>query len=436
MKLVVIGGGAAGMAAASKARRQAPESDILVVESGGYVSYAECGIPFLLEGTVKDPMDLLHYSPKEFTERRGIKIKNNTTVKNILPEKKILKLSDGTDEKYDRLVLATGVRARSNEFIDGKRIVGIRSLESGIHARELVNSGRDFIIVGDGILGLELASSLLEAGKNVKIISKHEKVFTKLDSEIRDIVDSKFRSSIEILYQSYVDNIKYSGNRVILNVNGRAFEADGVIYATGVLPNSEIASDAGLQINTDGTVHVDHGMQTSVPDIYAAGDVAQTFNIITGKQDWHPLAQISNKMGRVAGCNAAGGSMSFPGSLGTSLVKLLGFEVGFTGLNRSEIARSGIDYESTFIKAKSRANYFPGSEDVYISINYAKKDGRILGGQIVSRDGGAWRLNTLAMAVFSGLSVEDLFYSDLGYSPPFGPVWDPLIIAASVSMRE
>lgn len=436
MRMVVIGGGAAGMSAASKARRQNPEAEILVIESGSYISYAECGIPYLIQGIVPEPEDLLHYKLSEFTEKRNISVRTDTSVARILPENNSVRLHDGSEINYDSLVLATGAKPRGNSFIDGRRIISIRSLESGINARNLVESGKRFVVVGDGILGLEIASSLIEMGKKVTIVSRHDKLFPKMDGDLRNLVDSTFRNVASVVYGQEVTDIKRSeGDIVVVTSDGRE-EADGVIFATGIEPNSKLAHDAGLRLNKNGTVVVDHTMRSSEPNIFAAGDVAQTFNLVNGKADWHALAQVSNKMGRVAGCNAAGGSMNFPGSINTSLVRLLGFEVGFTGLSMADLKRESMDFKNTFIRARSRANYYPGAEDVLVSINYSSRDGRILGAQVISRDGGAWRLNTLAMAIYAGLTVEQLFYSDLGYSPPFGPVWDPLIIAASVSMRD
>ncbi|BAB59972.1 NADH peroxidase/oxidase [Thermoplasma volcanium GSS1] len=435
MKIIVIGGGAAGMSAASKAKRVNPDSEVIVVESGSYVSYAECGIPYYLQGVVGHIEDLLHYPLSEFTEKRGIKVLLHTTVTRIDTLHSSVLLNNGDVLKYDRLIIATGSRPKPIDVISD-RTISIRSLESAMRARNLIEKSKDVTIVGAGVLGVELASVLAESGKNVKVISKYDRVLPQLDEDIGKIFHEYFSSRIDVQKQSSLKSAEEDRGRVKITTSVDDHECDAVIYATGIIPNSEIAVEAGIKTGDRNAILTNGHMETSEPGVYAAGDVATVRNIVTGLDEMMPLAQIANKAGRVAGSNASNSEMVFPGALGTTLVKVFDYEVGFTGINESRAKALGIPYEKTLIKAKSRANYYPGKQDIYVKIIYGKNDKRLLGAQVIGTDGAAWRLNTIATAIFGGFKVSDLFYDDLGYTPPFGPVWDSIVIAGSVSMRE
>ncbi|KAA8923088.1 FAD-dependent oxidoreductase [Thermoplasma sp.] len=435
MDIVVIGGGAAGMAAASKAKRINKDANVTVIESGSFVSYAECGIPYFLQGIVGRAEDLLHYPLEEFTEKRGIRVIIGRVVKKIDTASLSLILDNGSAIKFDRLIIATGARPRIPDGI-ASGVFGLRSLESAIRLRDVIDGSRTVTIIGAGVLGVELASTLTEAGKKVKVISKYDRVMPQLDPDIGKILNEYFSSRVEVEFSSTPVEIRKEDDAFAVKTTVDDHVSDVVIAAVGIVPNSNIAVDAGIKVDQRGAILTDDHMETSIPGIYAAGDVATVKNRITGEDEMMPLAQIANKAGRVAGSNAAGSEMKFPGALGSTLVKVFDMEVGFTGLNEKRASALGIPYGKTMIRAKSRANYYPGKEDIFVKILYDSRDRKIIGGQVMGKDGAAWRLNTLATAIFAGFTVEDLFYDDLGYTPPFGPVWDPLIIAGSVSMRE
>ena len=436
MDFVVIGGGASGMAAASKAKRVDPSINVTVVEAGNYVSYAECGIPYYLEGIVKSPENLLHYPIEEFTKKRGIKILLNDTVKSIdRSSRNIVTAKNGTI-RYDKLLIATGASPKVPKEFSDIGVNGIRSLEDAKAMNDRIDHAKTIAIIGDGILGLELAASLVARGKDVTVISRHSRILKNIDERVGSDFRADYLSRVHVLLNAGINEIKKDGEAYrIVTENGTA-NADLVISATGIRANSGLAADAGLKIDGRGLIEVDSRMYTSDPDILAVGDCAQTTNLVTGKKDWHPLAQVSNKMGRVAGSNVAGSEMNFPGSLGTTLVKLFDYEIGFTGIGEAEAKENGFSPVTTFVKAMSRAAYYPGKTPVNMTLVYDSSSGRVLGSQIISRDGGAWRLNTVATAIQGKMGIEDLFYTDLGYTPPFGPVWDPIIVAASLSMRE
>lgn len=436
MEMVVIGGGAAGMAAASKAKRVVPSLNVTVIEEGRYISYAECGIPYYLEGIVKSPAELLHYPLEEFTQKRGINVLTQTSVTAIDRKNRELVLSNGSRAGYDRLIIATGASPKVPDSLSGLGIHGIRSLESGEITHHDTADASTVAIIGDGILGLELASSLVKGGKKVFLASRHSDILKGFDKKIGAAFREEFNQRVNVLTEASDLQVTRKDHSFLLSTRGEAVAVDAIISATGIVPNTRIAIDAGITTDSRGIIITDRHMLTSDPNIYAAGDCASTTNIITGKQDWHPLAQVSNKMGRVAGANAAGSSMVFPGSAGTTLVKVFDYEIGFTGLNEDQAKKEGLDAKTIFVKGMSKAGYYPGKQPVYVNMVTENGTGRILGSQIVSKDGAAWRINAVAAAIQARLTAESFFYSDLGYSPPFGPVWDPLIIAADLSMKQ
>ena len=435
MDLVVIGGGAAGMAAASKAKRVNPSLSVTVIEAGRYVSYAECGIPYYLEGIVASPADLLHYPLEEFTQKRGINVITRTSVNAIDRKNRELILSNGAKTRYDRLIIATGASPKVPDSLSALGIHGIRSLESGEITHQDISNAAVVAIIGDGILGIELASSLVQGGKKVYLVSRHSEILKGFDAKIGAAFREEFKQRVNVLTEASDLEVTGSNGAFVLATRGNKFAVDVVISATGIVPNTKIAIDAGIAADSRGIIITDGHMLTNDPSIYAAGDCASTTNTVTGQPDWHPLAQVSNKMGRVAGSNAAGGSMVFPGSVGTTLVKVFDYEIGFTGLTEEQAKKDGLDAKTIFVKGMSKAGYYPGKQPVFVNMVTENVTGRMLGAQVVSKDGAAWRVNAVAAAIQARLTAEAFFFSDLGYSPPFGPVWDPLIIAADLSMK-
>ncbi|MGP6239432.1 FAD-dependent oxidoreductase [Cuniculiplasma sp. SKW4] len=435
MRLIVIGGGASGMAAASKAKRLKKDLEVIVVEKENFVSYAECGIPYYLGGYFEDYKKLLHYPIEEFTQKRGIKIMQNTSVNSVLPWENALLLGDGTKLDFDYLVIATGASAIGHQFGNIEQVFTLRTLESAIKAKEQMK-GNNVCVVGDGVLGMEIASEMINSGKEVTIISKHTRLFTKMDEEITADMIKEFEKRVHVILNEQVKMIQKKGDKVILSLNMGDLQFDSVIYAIGIKPNTEFLKESGIEIDDRGLIKTDRNMRTNIKNIYAVGDCATSYNRITGKRDWHPLAQVANKMGRVAGSCIGGSEMTFRGALNTTLVKIMNYELGFTGLSEKEASLNGFKVKSINVTAKSRAEYYPGGEKIHLKILYDEETMKLLGAQICGKDGAAWRLNTLETAIYAGMTTEELFYNDLGYTPPFGPVWDPIIIGASLSMRD
>ncbi|MCY0852360.1 MAG: FAD-dependent oxidoreductase [Thermoplasma acidophilum] len=282
MDIVVIGGGAAGMAAASKAKRVNKDANVTVIESGSFVSYAECGIPYFLQGIVGKAEDLLHYPLEEFTEKRGIKVITGRVVKKIDTASLSLVLDNGSAVKFDRLIIATGSRPRIPDGI-ASGVFGLRSLESAIRLKEAIDGSRTITIIGAGVLGVELASTLTEAGKRVKVISKYDRVMPQLDPDMGKILNDYFSSKVEVEFSSTPVEIKKGEDGFAVKTTVDDHVSDVVIAAVGIVPNSNIAVDAGIKVDQRGAIITDEHMETSIPGIYAAGDVATVKNIITGQ---------------------------------------------------------------------------------------------------------------------------------------------------------
>ncbi len=436
MKLLVIGGGAAGMSAASKAKREKPEMEVTVLESGNFVSYAQCGIPYYLSGIVEKHENLVHYPIKEFVENRHIGVMTTKSVEKVNFREKKIYLKEGQEISYDILVIATGASPRKNRFYGMKNVFFIRSLDGAIEIRKHLH-GNNIAIVGDGILGMEMAAELAIHGKNVSMYSKHSSLFPMVDSRITGEMVDYFRKQVNVNLNSMVEDIQENdGTLRLKDSNGSVHVHDHVIFATGITPNTRFLEGSGLKLDETGLIVVDDEMKTSIENVYAAGDCATSFNRITGVHEWHPLAQVANKMGRVAGSNIAGKIMHYKGALGTTLVKLFDYEIGFTGLTAEKAVKNGFNPVEILVQGFSRAKYYPGGTLIRLLMVYDHDTGRILGAQICSKDGGAWRLNTLETAIYSGMDMETLFYNDLGYTPPFSQVWDPIITGASLSMRD
>ena len=435
MKILIIGGGAAGMSAASKAKRVDPSSEVIVYDSGNFVSYAECGLPYYLGGKFDDYGKLIHYPVKEFTEKRGIVVKTGVLIQSVDPEMNFVSFSDGSRDTFDRLIICVGAHPKIDEKFKNSGVLAIRSLDSGIEIKSKIHEKMRITVVGDGVLGMELASSFRDGGHEVMLVSHHSILFPKISKDISKSLLDDFKKKINVELNSEVLDVSKESDGYKVVTTSSSHKTGLVIFATGIEPNTAFLKNSTIDLTESGLIKTDEKMHTNIEHIYAAGDCATSRDIVTGKSSWHPLAQVSNKMGRVAGSNAVGSRMAFPGSIGTTLVKIFDYEVGFAGITFDDAIKEGFAAKKTVIKAWSRAAYYEGGSEVFIEIVYEEPSGRLLGCQIVGKDNCAWRLNSVAVAIQAKLSVEELFYTDFGYTPPFGPVWDPIVIAASQSMK-
>jgi NADPH-dependent 2,4-dienoyl-CoA reductase/sulfur reductase-like enzyme len=435
-RLVVIGGGAAGMSAASAARRVAPEAEVVVCEAGGFAAYGMCGIPYYLGGVVPDAADLLAYPPAEFRDRRRIDLRLRTRVSAIDARAHQVHIT-GEDGplSYDALVVATGAGPVRPPVpgLDGPRVFTVRSLDEAIGLRQLLAAGtvRRAIVLGAGYIGLEAAEALVCAGAEVEVVEALPRVLGNVDEPIAGLAQAELERHAALRLGCRLDEVREQapGGRLTAMVAGARIDADLVVVAAGVRPATALLTRAGADHRPDGSVLVDASMRTSLPGVFAAGDCAALHHLVLGAPAWVPLGPAANKTGRVAGTVAAGGTATFGGIVGTAVVKVFDLEVARTGLTLAEAHAAGLAAAATDVVSRSRAKYYPGAQPVHVRLVHAP-DGRLLGGQVAGREGAAKRIDVLATALHAGLTVTDLAGLDLSYAPPFAPVYDPVLAAA------
>jgi CoA-dependent NAD(P)H sulfur oxidoreductase len=446
-RLVVIGGGAAGMSAASAARRVAPDLDVVVCEAGGFAAYGMCGIPYFLGGTVPRAESLLAYPPSEFRGKRGIDLRLHTRVDEIDAGRRLVRISGGGSSTgplgYDALVVATGADPMRPPVpgLDRPGVFTIRSLDEAIELRRFLDSGavRRALVVGAGYIGLETAEALVCAGVEVEVVEALPRVLGTVDEPIAELAREELERHARLRLRARLDAVLGqagpAGGGLTAVVDGVEIGTDLVVIATGVRPATELLIRAGAQHLPDRSVVVDAGMRTSLPDVFAAGDCIALPHLVLGRPAWVPLGPAANKTGRVAGTVAAGGAASFVGVVGTAVVKVFDLEVARTGLGLAEARAAGLSAVATDVVSRSRAKYYPGGSPLHVRLVH-QPDGRLLGGQLAGREGAAKRVDVLATALHAGLTVADLAELDLSYAPPFAPVYDPVLAAAIKAARR
>ncbi|MGQ9596481.1 MAG: FAD-dependent oxidoreductase [Thermoproteota archaeon] len=442
LKIVVIGGGAAGMASASSARRVNADAKITVLEASRYVSYGSCGIPYYLGNLVEDLSKLVAYTPEEFKRTRKVEVITNSYVKSINVNSKIIVfISENGEEReieFDRLILATGARpvVPRMEGLGLKGIHTVRFLDGAIRLKEDLIRSRKVTIIGAGYIGLELAENLRRIGKEVTILELLPLPMPNIDPELAEVISREVRrNGVRLELNKRV--IGFKGDEKVKKVltEGSEYETDLVIIAVGVRPNVSLAKQIGVGLGKNGAIKTNSRMETNIDGVFAAGDNCEANHIILNEPVYIPLAQTANKMGYVAGANSAGGNEEFPGVVGSAVTKVFELEVGRTGIGEEEAKKYGIETKSILIKSRSRAGYYPGGRDIWIKLIMEKSNGTIIGGQIVGYEGTWGRIAVLTMAIMNRFTPKQILFSDLPYAPPFNPVWDPLITAARVALR-
>lgn len=415
MRLVVIGGVAAGLSAASRARRLDRSLEILVLEKGQHISYAACGLPYYLEGHVRRPEDLVVHNADFFRREREIEIRTGAEVAAIAPMRREVQLRSGERIVYDKLVVATGAQPVTGG-VPGA--FTLHTIEDARKLREFLDQKRPrrAAVVGAGYIGLELAEALRSNGLDVAVYESSENVLNRHDAGLTALVGKHLERC-----------------RVELKLNAR-FDGGGsydlVVSAAGLLPNVMLAFGAGIELGATGAIRVNERMETNVAGIYAAGDCAEMRHLVTGRMVWVPLGSTANKMGRVAGANAAGKRARFQGIAGTSIVRVCGLAVATTGLSLEMARREGFDAVSERIEAHDRARYFWTSRPTTVELVAERRSGRLLGGTVLGDADVAGRINVVASALAHRMLVDEFQYLDLAYSPPYAPVWDPLLVCA------
>ena len=446
--IVIIGGVAAGTSAASKAKRINPNANITIIQQEPIVSYGSCGLPYVLEGIIDDFSELIARPAEEFRNKYGINILLNTLALKILASKKQIIVTDCMSKKkegnkkidYDSLVIATGASAiipslQGIENINSGMFT-LRTLNDGIAIKRFLenNSPNSCIVVGAGLIGVEIVEAFKKKGLDVTLVGSGNSILPKIiDTEMSLIVKQELENNgIKIILGERVEKIlgnqKFHG--VVTN-KGKTILSDFLVLGTGVKPNSEIASDAGIKLGINSAIKVDRYMQTNISNIFAAGDCATAQNYVTGRDTYLPLGTTANKQGRVAGENSAGGKAIFRGIAGSAITRTFGLFIGKTGLSTEEARKNGFDPVETSINSITRAGYYPDSKSILIKIVADKKSEQILGAQIIGGEGVKGRIDVVALALLKKATINDLSSYDACYVPPTSPVWEPINIVAS-----
>lgn len=443
-RLVVIGGDAAGMSAASAARReQGPgELDIVAFERGNYTSYSACGIPYFIGKDVARADALIARTPEEFIRNHAIDARTGHEVLGIDLDRRAVRVRNlreksETWEGFDQLMIGTGAVPVRPPLpgIDAEGIFGVQTLDDGLALRAALEreQPRRAVIVGAGYIGLELAEAMCAWGVEVTVVGRGEAPMPPaLDADMADLVTGAMRGfGMNVRLGEAVTAFEAREGRVhaVVTEQGR-IPTDLVILGLGVLPNTVLAAEAGIPLGPTGAIAVDQRMRTGVDGVWAAGDCTEKYHRISRRHVRIPLGTHANKEGRTAGINIGGGYATFPGIVGTAAMKICSTEVARTGLGELEAREAGFEPVSAVVESTTRAGYYPGARAIRTKLIAERGSGRLLGAQIVGEEGAAKRVDVLSVALWHGTPVEDLLNMDLAYAPPFSPLWDPVLIAA------
>ncbi|PZR19063.1 MAG: flavoprotein oxidoreductase [Flavobacterium psychrophilum] len=439
--LVIIGGDAAGMSAASKVRRVQPDRQIIVFEKSAYTSYSACGIPYFISETVKSVDELIVRSPETFREKYNIDVRTMHLVLEVDTQNKKIKVLDKEKNKefwqpYDQLLIATGGKSFCPDMSgkDADNAFGVTTLKSGINIENFIeeNKPKSAVIIGGGYIGLEMAEALLIRGLSVTIVNRGKQLMNTLDPDMGEMVSEAMRKlGVTVHCEEELKAFEVNNNKINTVVTSkRSIPADIVIFGMGSAPNTEFLKGSGIELGVKNAIKVNAQMQTNIKDIWAAGDCAETLHLISHKHVHIALGSIANKTGVVAGSSIAGETPNFPGVVGTAVCKICSYEVARTGLLEKELTALQIEYVTGTIKSRTRAHYYPNSKDITVKLLAEKNSGRLLGGQIIGEEGAAKRIDVLATALTHNLTLQNIIDLDLSYAPPFSPVWDPVQTAA------
>jgi NADPH-dependent 2,4-dienoyl-CoA reductase/sulfur reductase-like enzyme len=445
-KILIVGGNAAGLTAASRAKRIDPRLNITVVEKLPQIAYSTCGLPYMLAKLVA-PERLVSYTPEAFEKERGIKVHTQVRVETIVPGRKRLEaIRMDTGEKvefaFDRLLLATGVKPLIPNIpgTDLKGVFTLTNLQEALDAEGALASAYRVAIVGAGFAGLEFAECLHALGKPVTLFERAPHVLPTIDPDMAQIIEYELRrfgiqlaTSANVLALTGQDG-RVNGVKAATSLG--IVPADFVLIDTGVEPNTDLAREAGIQIGTTGGIAVDSCMETSFPGIFAAGNCAEAFCAIRRKPVLSAIGTVAAKQGRIAGENLAARRSKFLGSIGTTVLKVFDLGVARTGLTLKEAAEERRPVVSARIEADDRASYYPGARKIWVKLIVERESRKLVGAQAVGYGDVSKRIDVAATAISSGMRIDDVAQLDLAYSPPYGSLWDPLLLAAQAIFRK
>ncbi|MEU5548836.1 MULTISPECIES: FAD-dependent oxidoreductase [unclassified Micromonospora] len=444
-RLIVVGGDAAGMAAAAQARRRRGREDLEIVafERGHYTSYSACGIPYWISGLVADAQQLVARDPATHREKYDIDVRLRHEVTEIdLDRREVVArdLDGGGEvrEGFDTLMYATGAVPTKPDWAgtDALGVFGVQTLDDGAALRTWLESDprpERAVVVGGGYIGVEMAEALVRRGLSVTLVERDEQPMSTVDPDMATLVTEAMRGlGVDIRTGVQVESLGVRDGRVseVVTDDG-PIPTDVVVLGLGVRPNTALAEAAGMPLGPTGGIRVDRRMRVAeVPGVWAAGDCVETLHRVSGMPVHVPLGTHANKQGRVAGINIGGGYATFAGVIGTAVAKVCDLEVGRTGLRERDALAAGFEFVSVIAESTNRAGYYPGARPMTVKLIAERPSGRLLGAQIVGWTEAAKRIDTLAVALWNRMTVDDMTALDLGYAPPYAPVWDPVLVAA------
>ena len=440
MKVVIVGGVAGGATAAARIRRLDEQAEIVVFERSGYISYANCGLPYYIGDVITDPEELTLQTPESFFSRFRVDMKVRHEVTAIHPERKTvsvknLETDEVFEESYDKLILSPGAKPTQPRLpgVGIDTLFTLRTVEDTFRIKEYINQNhpKSAVLAGGGFIGLELAENLRELGMDVTIVQRPKQLMNPFDADMASMIHSEMRKhGVKLALGYTVEGFEERNGGVdVLLKDNAPLHADMVVLAIGVTPDTALAREAGLELGIKGSIVVNDRMETSVPDIYAAGDAVQVKHYVTGEDALISLAGPANKQGRIIADNICGGDSRYLGSQGSSVIKVFDMTAATTGINETNARKTGLDVDTVILSPMSHAGYYPGGKVMTMKVVFEKGTYRLLGAQIVGYDGVDKRIDVLATAIHAGLKATQLKDLDLAYAPPYSSAKDPVNMA-------
>ena len=440
MKVVIVGGVAGGATAAARLRRLDEQAQIVVFERSGYMSYANCGLPYYIGGSISDPDELTLQNPQSFFRRYRVDMHVRHEVTAIHPERKtvsVTELDTGREfeESYDKLILSPGAKPAQPRLpgVGIDKLFTLRTVEDTFRIKEYINanSPRSAVLAGGGFISLELAENLRELGMEVTVVQRPRQLMNPFDGDMAAFIHAQMRKhGVKLALGQTVEGFEEKDGGVdVLLKDASPLHADMVVLAIGVTPDTKLAAEAGLELGIKNSIVVNEKMETSLPDIYAVGDAVQVKHFVSGQDTLIPLAGPANKQGRIAADNICGLDSTYKGSQGSSVIKLFDMTAASTGLNEANAKKAGFDADKLVLSPMSHAGYYPGGKVMTLKVVFEKGSYRLLGAQIVGYEGVDKRIDVLATAIRCGMKVTELKDLDLAYAPPFSSAKDPVNMA-------
>ena len=440
MKVVIVGGVAGGATAAARIRRLNEGAEIVAFERSGYISYANCGLPYYIGDVITDPDELTLQTPRSFYSRFRVDMRVKHEVTAINPERKtvsVTNLESGVsfEESYDKLILSPGAKAAVPNVsgVDSDKIFSLRTVEDTFKIKNYINENnvRSAVMIGGGFISVELAENLRELGLDVTIVQRPKQLMNPYDSDMAAFIHSEVRKhGVRLCLGHHVAGFEERDGGVdVLIQNAAPIHADIAVLAIGVEPDTALAKQAGLALGMKNSILVNDRMETSVPDIYAVGDAVQVKNFVTGEDTLIPLAGPANKQGRIAADNICGGDSHYKGTQGSSVIKIFDLTAASTGINEKNAKKAGLDVDKVILSPMSHAGYYPGGKVMTMKVIFEKESYRLLGAQIIGYEGVDKRIDVLATAIRCGMKATELKDLELAYAPPYSSAKDPVNMA-------